>query len=173
MGYVSLTHPQPQGDPNLPHPRTVLSAWNGFSLCSASTQRQSERDQLSSKSCSAEESCSRNTLPVWLIYHPGRTNLPWKHLLLCPSQRAGRDSSDWTWLPTGGNTDFWVSPLLVAETAHYSQQSLRGNSAQPEVDALGWMTKLHWPLPHPPFSCRAGLVGSVVLGSSPLPHRSF
>lgn len=57
MGNVSF-HPQSQGHPKLQPSRTVLRACNEFSLCSAGTQKQSEGDQLSSKSCSAAVSCS-------------------------------------------------------------------------------------------------------------------
>lgn len=35
------------------------------------------------------------------------------------------------------------------------------------------LNKLHWPIPHPPFSRHAGLVGSVVLGVGPLAQSSI
>lgn len=117
----------------------------------------------SSEMCSAVVS----SLPTQLIYHPGRTDLPWKHPLL-PVPRNWC-SSDWTGLSTSGNTDIWASPLSAAGISHCSQQSLRGNSAQPEADAFGWMMSLqHWFLPHPHFSAHAGLIWPVVLGLSPL-----
>lgn len=176
-GNVSLIPPQSQGNPNVPRPRRVFRARIEFCLCSVSTQRQSEGNQLSSKRCSAVVSRPQSILWIRLICHPGRTNLPWNHLLLPPSQRAEWDSSDdWMRLPTRGNTDFWASPLSVAETSHYSHQSFRDNSAQPKVEAFGWMmplpalTKLHRPRPRPPFSRRAGWVSGSGFESACTPQ---
>lgn len=41
------------------------------------------------------------------------------------------------------------------------------------MTALPALTMLHWPLPHPPFPCHAGLVGRVILGLKPLAQCSI
>lgn len=105
-----------------------------------------------------------SSLPTQLIYHPGRTDLPWKYPFFACTQKLALIRLN-TVAVCKWKQDTWASPLSVAEPRHYSQQSLRGNSAH----AFGWtMSLLHWFLPHRPFSAHAGMVWLVGLGLSPL-----
>lgn len=137
-----------------------------FSLCSVRTQRHSKGDQLSSKSCSAAVRWSQNILPIQLITQTGQTCLESTSYCLLPREHSGTHQTEHSCLQ--------VESLISEQVLYWHQKlfvltnSLRGNSAQPKVDAIGWMTplsaltKLHWSLSHPPFSlqCCDGWVSS-------------